>query len=235
MALEGKPIAFLDVDGPLYRGFSIHDFFKLLVQRGEYPEASFALAEDALNNYRSGKTPYVAASEPYFNAIAGGLAGASVEMVGRLAEGFRPVLETKLQPYAKELITTLGRGYHVATLSATNSELVRLLERYGVQSTIATVFGNDDGKYNGLIAKRIITPREKLEALREFARANCVQPADCIAFGDSPADALMLDAVGTGFAIMPEKELSAIVPTKKWTAITDEQLVVGNVRGKLGL
>lgn len=235
MSPSNKPIAFFDVDGPLYVGFSVRDFFKQLTSSGGYPKAAWDDAEAVFQEFKAGRIPYNAATAAYFPELAEGLRGKTVTEFNNAVEAFLPTFEAGMLPYAKELLSMLAARYCAVTVSATNVEIVRLLERFGTSATIGTVFESIDGVYTGRIEKAVLSPQKKLEEITAFAQRRGVALSDCVAFGDSPGDELMLDAVGKGFALMPDRELAQIAKRKNWAVIDDASRTVGVVNAALEL
>lgn len=230
-----KAIAFFDVDGTLVVGYTNSAFFKFLLEKGEFPHSAWDESQRVYNEYLAGKRSYNQLSPLFIAALARGLRGKNVSWLEMRAKQFVPTIRKMLKPFVPRLLKLLGKKYVLVSVSASNSEVIKLLEKFGLGATIATEYEKRGEFFTGRVAKPIISPKQKLAAVRVFAARRGVSPRDCIAFGDAPSDELMLDAVGKGFVLMPTKEMKKLAAGKNWIVVEEERKAVAAVSKALRL
>jgi HAD superfamily hydrolase (TIGR01490 family) len=107
-------------------------------------------------------------------------------------------------------------GHDVIIISASASELVepiaKLLE---ADHFVATKVKIVDGKYTGEI-KFYAYGEQKAEAMRELAETNSYSLSHSYAYTDSITDVPMLDAVGHGTVVNPDKALRLLAVEHGW-------------------
>ncbi|MBI5176878.1 haloacid dehalogenase-like hydrolase [Candidatus Micrarchaeota archaeon] len=233
--MKGR-IAFFDVDGPLVNGYCNTEFFRVLAEKGVFPKKEWAAAQKITADFRAGRISYVQSSPLYIGALAAGLEGKKETEILKEARRFLPHFKKILRPYASELLSLLKPHFTLVSVSASNREVAGLMEAFGMDYTIASAYEVRDGIYTGGVSFPVISPREKLDAVNEFASERGIELGKCIAFGDSPSDEMMLDAVGKAFALMPNAELHELIAKKgkKWVEIVREGDAVAIIRKELG-
>jgi phosphoserine phosphatase len=110
--------------------------------------------------------------------------------------------EMQLAPGARTLVRTLKRlGYELAVVSGGFVQVIEgLVGELGIHHLAANVLVLDDGVCTGELAGTVVDRAGKAAALRRFADAAGVPPAQTIAVGDGANDIDMLAAAGLGIA-----------------------------------
>ncbi|MDR2723297.1 MAG: HAD-IB family hydrolase [Cellulomonadaceae bacterium] len=107
-------------------------------------------------------------------------------------------------------------GHDVIVVSASGSELVEpIAAMLGADHTIATRMVVKDGKYTGDIEFHAYG-ENKAVAIRDLAQSHGYDLERSYAYTDSITDGPMLDAVGRGFVVNPDRELRELAVEKGW-------------------
>jgi len=111
-------------------------------------------------------------------------------------------------------------GRDVVIVSASGAELVEpIAEMLGADHVIATQMEIVDGRYTGGIAFYNFG-ENKAAAILELAAEQGYHLADCYAYSDSVTDAPLLDAVGHGSVVNPDRGLRRMAAERGWDALT---------------
>lgn len=111
-------------------------------------------------------------------------------------------------------------GHDVVVVSASSEELVRpIAGLIGADEVIASRMAVADGRYTGEIAFYAYGPA-KAEAMRELAARRGYDLDASSAYTDSATDVPMLEAVGNGFVVNPDRVLRRRAEQEGWTVLT---------------
>lgn len=148
--------------------------------------------------------------------------GWDVEQVRSIvAETLHEVVDPLVYDEATELIAEhKAEGRDIIIISASGVEMVEPIgEMLGADEVIATSMRIEDGKYTEDVEFYAYGPH-KAEAMRQMAKTNGYDLADCYAYSDSMTDLPMLEAVGHPTAVNPDKALRAIALERGWPVLT---------------
>ena len=138
-----------------------------------------------------------------------------------LNERVLPTLLAKIRPEARRLLD-LHRQAARATyiVSAAPQEIVGpLAQSIGMAGGIGTRGEVVDGVYTGRLAGPFCYGPGKVEAIRELARWDGLDLAQCYAYSDSASDLPMLEAVGHPVAVNPDKKLERTARRNGWPVV----------------
>lgn len=109
-----------------------------------------------------------------------------------------------------------ARGHDVVIVSASGLEVVAPIgELLGADHVVATQLEIVDGKYTGTIDYYAYA-EEKARAITALAAERGYDLDRCYAYSDSITDVPMLEAVGTPFAVNPDKDLRKVARENDW-------------------
>lgn len=148
--------------------------------------------------------------------------GWDVEKVREIvAETVHEVIDPYVYAEAVDLIAEHHElGHDVVVVSASGAELVEPIAAVlGADHTIATRMLVEDGRYTGEM-EFYAYGENKAVAIRELAEANGYDLERCYAYTDSITDAPMLDAVGHGFAVNPDRTMRRLAAERGWGTLT---------------
>jgi len=142
-----------------------------------------------------------------------------------IADCWRDVIQTRLNPTALEEIDTLKRdGYRQVLLSGTPRELALPLSVHlGINDLIAAMPEIIDHRYTGrLIAPH---PHGTLKALyaERWCNEKHVDLAQTTAYGNHWGDRFLLERVGTPVAVNPDPQLLQHAQDQGWRIMTDSR------------
>lgn len=110
-------------------------------------------------------------------------------------------------------------GRAVVIVSASGSDVVGpIAEMLGADEVISSQLAIEDGKYTGEIDYYAYA-EEKARAIRELAGERGWDLAECWAYSDSITDRHMLEAVGHGFVVNPDRELRKLAGEQGWPVL----------------
>ncbi len=123
-----------------------------------------------------------------------------------------------------------ANGRDVVIVSASSSDLVQpIADMLGANHVIASRMEVKNGFYTGGIDFYAYGPR-KAEAIKEFAAEHGYNLEQCYAYSDSITDAPMLNVVGHGFAVNPDRTMRRAAVRHGW-GVLRFQKPVGLRRG----
>jgi HAD superfamily hydrolase (TIGR01490 family) len=149
------------------------------------------------------------------------LAGYPPEELRELvAEAMEPVLRPLVYAEPLRLVEQHHeRGERVYIVSATLQEIVdAIAEDLGFDGALGTICEVQDGRYTGR-AVRALHAQAKAEVLREVARDEGFDLAECTAYSDSHTDLPFLEAVGHPVAVNPDRTLRRIAAERSWPVL----------------
>lgn len=219
-AVPLRPAAFFDLDKTVIATSAATAFARpfvlggLLTRRAAVRSAGAQVAF-LLGGATEGRTERVRAQ------LSAMVAGWDVERVSTIvAANLNAAIGGVLHAEAVDLVQQHhAAGHDVVVVSASSEELVRpVAGLIGADEVIASRMAVADGRYTGEIAFYAYGPA-KAEAMRDLARRRGYDLAESSAYTDSVTDVPMLEAVGHGFVVNPDRALRARAQQEGWTVL----------------
>ena len=138
-----------------------------------------------------------------------------------VAETVHEVIDPYVYAEAVDLIAEHHElGHDVVIVSASGSELVEpIAAMLGADHVVATRMLVEDGKYTGEM-EFYAYGENKAIAVRELAEKHGYDLERSYAYTDSVTDVPMLDAVGNGFVVNPDRALRRLAGERGWGVLT---------------
>jgi HAD superfamily hydrolase (TIGR01490 family) len=224
VASHGQSAAFFDLDRTLIAGSSA--FVLALAARASGMIPTHELVRDSISALTFKMR---GASDDTTDGVRdralGFVTGRHREDLSALNERVLPVLLGKLRPEARRLLDLhrhAGRATYI--VSAAPQEIVGpLAESLGMAGGIGTRGEIVDGVYTGRLAGPFCYGPGKVEAIRELARWEGLDLAQCYAYSDSASDLPMLEAVGHPVAVNPDGRLERHARRHGWPIVIFSQ------------
>jgi HAD superfamily hydrolase (TIGR01490 family) len=144
--------------------------------------------------------------------------------VAQLREIAEDAVNEQINPYVyQEAVNLIGEhhelGHDVIIISASATELVAPIAKLlGADHYVATVLKIEDGKYTGEI-EFYAYGLNKAEAIIEMAEKYNYDLSSSYAYTDSITDVPMLEAVGYGTVVNPDKALRQLAVEQGWNML----------------
>jgi HAD superfamily hydrolase (TIGR01490 family) len=137
-----------------------------------------------------------------------------------VADALEPVLRPLVYAEPLRLVKEHhARGERVYIVSATLQEIVdAIAEDLGFDGALGTVCEVRDGRYTGN-AVRALHADAKADCVRELARREGFDLAECTAYSDSHTDLPFLEVVGHPVAVNPDRALRRIAVERGWPVL----------------
>lgn len=210
--------SYFDVDGTLVRTNLVHPTLYYLFNQGTPLKTARHVGRALL------RAPSMALAElkdrRMFNELLyssyRGVSEDRLELLGE--EVFEDVLKPALYPFAQDLVDKAKRAGHAVVLvsGALDCVLKHVSHHLGADEFIGNRLEIKDGFATGKILKPVVAGPEKARLIREHAKKNGFDLADCYAFSDSYSDVPMLSVVGHPAAVNPDKRLSLLAQAYDW-------------------
>ena len=153
--------------------------------------------------------------------VLGFVKGKRQDDLVKLNERVLPTLLGKIRPEARRLLDRHrdgGRATYI--VSAAPHEIVEpLAHALGMTGGIGTRGQVVDGMYNGVLEGPFCYGPGKVEAIRELARWEGLDLAQCYAYSDSASDLPMLQAVGHPVVVNPDGRLERHARRNGWPIV----------------
>lgn len=232
-----KPLSvgFFDIDGTLTEGFTIFSFAEFLTNRGFFREEFYKQMQDGLEDYRvsdKGEEAYRRLANNWVDNSARGLQGQRTEKIFEQGKVF--LQETlkertkgyKILDFSKALVREVGKFCRTIAISGSPLEPLNPLTKYlGFDELRATMFKVLDGVYTGNTDLNLALGVSKRKVIDGFLREG-VDKKRSFAFGDSPHDLAILEAVDNAFVLGANPVLQQIAKEKDWIIVTQEDDIV---------
>jgi len=218
-SVQKTAAAFFDVDGTLVDATIVH-YYIYFRRRLMTPtigriwhsayllKCAYYLVLDRINRSR-------------FNvAFYHDYAGMDAHRLIQLApECFREVIEPRLFPDGVACIAEhLQAGRRVVLVTGSLDFLMApLAQTLGVKDVVAARMRVQQGRLTGELDGPPIGEHEKAQRVARFAEANGIDLSSSYAYGDSVADAPMLDLVGFANVVNPSRSLEAMARSRGWS------------------
>jgi HAD superfamily hydrolase (TIGR01490 family) len=219
-AVPARAAAFFDLDKTLIATSAATAFARpflaggLLSRRAMLRSAGAQIAF-LLGSATEGRTERVRAQ------LSAMVTGWDVERVSAIvAETLHASIDAVVYAEALDLVAQHhAAGHDVVVVSASSAELVEPIARLvGADEVIASRMGVADGRYTGEIAFYAYGPA-KAAAMRDLAARRGYDLAASSAYTDSLTDVPMLEAVGHGYVINPDRALRRLAGERGWTPL----------------
>jgi HAD superfamily hydrolase (TIGR01490 family) len=153
--------------------------------------------------------------------VLGFVRGKRQEELVALNERVLPALLGKIRPEARRLLDLhrhAGRATYI--VSAAPQEIVDpLAQSLGMTGGIGTRGEVVDGIYTGVLEGPFCYGQGKVDAIKELARWEGLDLAQCYAYSDSSSDLPMLQAVGHPVAVNPDGRLERHARRHGWPIV----------------
>ncbi|CAN5859575.1 hypothetical protein BH24ACT3_BH24ACT3_04200 [soil metagenome] len=212
----GRPAAFCDLDRTLLAGASGPIITEALKAAGIIPDRALPGEQLVYRLFNIvGETLPSMFITRQAARFASGWNRQAVQEAGRKA---CELLHDEVQPFARLLIER-HRADGVAVVMATTSpyDLVApLAETLEFDDVIATVYGENEGAYDGSITGDFVWGPGKLASVRRWATEHDVDLAASWAYSDSFYDIPLLSAVAHPVAVNPDPRLRLVATARRW-------------------
>ena len=162
------------------------------------------------------------------DAIAETITGWEAAKVTKIVE---ETVEQHIDPVVYEEAVSLIRrhqanGRDIVIVSASGAEIVKPIARLlGATSFIASEMEVVDGKYTGKIGFYAFGP-QKAKAIRDLAKEKGYDLKRSYAYSDSISDLPMLDSVGFGYAVNPDRAMKRAASEHGWGTLSFRRPIV---------
>lgn len=159
------------------------------------------------------------------HAIAGFAGRTEDEMAKNGAQRFSHELAGQLFHGAWRLVRAhLNREHSVVLVaSAPRFHVEPLARELGIDHVVCTELQAKRGVLTGRVAGKFLVGDAKLAAVRRFAARHSIELSDSHAYAHREADTGLLDAVGFGHPVNPERALARYGDQKRWATLRFEK------------
>lgn len=243
-ALSQKtPWAFFDIDGTLVEGFAIFSFAEYLSARGFFRQGSWEEMQVDFEVYRAsdrGEESYRKFAIDLVDHYAQGLRRQAVREIENQSKMFFEEVrggrlkEYRLFEYTEKLVKLMsGIGKTVAISGSPFESLLPLKKFLGFDELRATTLEITNGCFSGGAVLNLAIDTAKNSIVREYLDKMDVKRS--FAFGDSPHDLPILEAVAHPFVLGNNQNLQRIGKERGWFVLSDSDEIVSTVRDQVKL
>ena len=211
-------LAIFDLDRTLITGSSGSVFQKHLAEAGvtSTPSGVEPVSDAFYKIYEMiGESPLTMQAAKY---AVRGAKGWNVEAVDAAAKAAADELFELVLPYAKLLIAEHQADGRLAVMATTSPRcfVEPLANRLGMDHVVATEWASEDGHYTGSLASEFLWGRNKILAIKSWARDTAANLGASYGYSDSVYDVPMLRTVGHPVAVNPDPQLEVVARLNRW-------------------
>ena len=227
-----RKAVFSDIDGTLLEGFSTVDFVRFLHKKKMFGEKAFKDHEKILQEYSSGKRPYLKTLPLWSKSVVSGMKGQSKKEIFNLAKVFLKSYKKIFPSTTKLFALARKNGFVTVGINAGFEAPAFLLKKkLGLDFVFSQTGKTRAGKYTGKFEKELFSHCAKKKVIKKFAKEHNINLSESIGFGDSVQDEEIFRMVGKAVALNPSKELKAFAKKKKMTIASHKTIL--KLAGKL--
>lgn len=230
---EKPAYGFFDIDGTLTEGLTILSFAEFLQGKGCFLGSSWREIQRDFEVYGQSDKGLDAYRKFAINLVdhyADGLAGQRISFIDRQSEAFfekalrGEVRGYKILHFSRDLVRAVGSHSKTIAISGSPTESLLPLKGYlGFDELRATTLETRDGIYTGRVSLNLAIDSSKEKVLGEYLREG-IDFNHSFAFGDSPHDLPLLEAVGNPFVLGSNSTLHNIA-SKRGYGLFGENVV----------
>lgn len=229
-------VAFFDLDNTLTQEFTIYEFTTFLLHRGSITSQSHAQIFNDRKRYSNKEIDYRQFSIEVVEHFYEALKDKTQPDILIAGEEFIPKYQTIFMPFAVELVKQMQQQGNLFVVSGAPSEaFLPQAARFKIPTeNIFLLEGvTNNGVYTGEVKTNMAIQEEKTKAV-EAIRKLGFNPQVSFAFGDSPGDLPILEAVDNRFIVEPGVEMRKIAQERGWNnSIVDRSTILREVARKI--
>jgi putative phosphoserine phosphatase/1-acylglycerol-3-phosphate O-acyltransferase len=208
--------AIFDLDRTLIRGGSGPVFQRHLRDAGLGPGRDLPLSDQFFRAYETFGESWL--SMQLARLTARSAKGWSEAAVQKAAEAAGDELASNVQPFVPSLLASHRAAGRALVMATTTPEplVAPLAEKLGFDAVVATHWRTDNGSFTGDIDGAFVWGREKLLAVKAWAKENGIDLRESYGYSDSYFDGPLLDAVRHDTAVNPDAQLAALARLRGW-------------------
>lgn len=223
-----RPFAVFDIDGTLIRWQLYHAVADELARRGHFGAIEYQAVKDARMTWkkRENEDSFKQYERALVNLVDQAMTGMAVEALRSACQTVIAEYKDQVYTYTRDLIRELkAQNYLLFTISASQSEIVRLLaEYYGFDDYGGSEYEVRDGHFTG--KKEVLKSERKPEYLKELVTKHNATFAGSVGVGDSESDIPMLMAVEKPVAFNPTRLLYEHAKGHGWQIVLERKNVI---------
>jgi phosphoserine phosphatase len=223
--MNGKGIAFLDIDKTIYDGYLIFPLAAHFLAGGIVKRASVDLLYQDLSLYRSGQIDYETTIENFNTHFAGGLKGSSPDSVLRAAKTLLETTEGRnFFPFVGPLMELLKNRHDIYLVTGELQFVGQAVaDRFSVAGYVSSEMEAKDGVFTGDVGRSLARREGKSAAIEHLLKTYPRQ--NSMAFGDSEGDIDMLSKVEHAFCINATEGLAEVASIRRWNMVTPSSVL----------
>lgn len=223
-----RPFAVFDIDGTLIRWQLYHAVADELARRGHFGAIEYQAVRQARMTWkqRAHEDSFKDYERALVNLVDQAMAGLELAELQSACRAVINEYKDQVYTYTRDLIRQLkGKGYLLFTISASQSEIVKLLaEYYGFDDWGGSQYEVQDGRFTG--HKTVLKSEHKPAYLKQLVAKHHATFAGSMAVGDSESDIAMLRTVEQPVAFNPTKLLFEHATANHWKIVLERKNVV---------
>ena len=223
-----QKIAFLDIDGTVFRSSLLIELVGRLIERGIFPENVVEMYEEELRAWQDREGTY----EAYINAVVDAFR-THIQGVfyGDLADIGREVVAEKskhVYRYTRDLISDLkADGYYVVAISQSPKTILDdFCQTYGFDKVYGRIYeiGPQD-RFTGVVTDEHLI-QNKANIVKRVLDNNDFTLEGSVGVGDTEGDISLLEMVEKPICFNPNKALYTYAKRMEWSVVIERKDVL---------
>jgi HAD superfamily hydrolase (TIGR01490 family) len=224
-----KPVAFLDVDGTVFRSSLLIEIVEQFIKEGIFPEEAEDIYSEAHRAWRNREGSYEAYIDAVILAFVTHIKGVHY---GALADVGREVVSIQskhVYRYTRDLIAELkSQGYMLIAISQSpKTVLDEFCEQYGFDKVYGRIYeiGPQD-RFTGAVSEEHLIKNKANIVKRVFDRVPELARDRSIAVGDTEGDIPLLESVARPICFNPNQALYNHAKRNGWEVVVERKDVI---------
>lgn len=224
-----KPVAFLDVDGTIFRSSLLVEIVSALVREGVFPaeaEEAYADSYKAWRNREGSYDDYIADVINVFYTHLKGVHYGTLADVGRRVIAIQ---SKHVYRYTRDLVKELKNdGYMLVAISQSPKTLLdEFCRQYGFDKVYGRVYeiGPQD-RFTGAVAEEHLIANKANIVKRVFEKDSSLSRERSLAVGDTDGDISFLESVARPICFNPNALLYSHAKRNGWEVVVERKDVI---------
>jgi len=223
-----QKVAFLDIDGTVFRSSLLIELVEALILAKLFPESARASYEKSYQAWHNREGTYEAYRDAMVKVFTSNIKGVDYSAFSDVGKEVVEANQKRVYRYTRDLISKLKKqNYHVVAISQSPKTILdEFCEGYGFDQVYGRVYeiGPTDAFTGEVLEEEIIS--NKANVIKRVLEDEQFMIDNSVAVGDTESDISMLDMVAMPVCFNPNNTLFQHAKRMGWKVVVERKDVI---------